>query len=119
MLKKLLAAAVFVWLLLPTLTFAAAPPATGTNWLLQITTQVDALTTTHGDALVGMGVIELNFVAMMGLIAMVARWNLAHYGYRLPAGEFHDWRSNCFPPQSFSLLRNAALLFHTVPRHYS
>jgi type IV secretion system protein VirB6 len=84
MLKKLLVVAALACLLLPTLTFAAAPPTTGTNWLLQVTTQVDALTTTHGDALVSMGVIELNFVAMMGLIAMVARWNLAHLviGYR-------------------------------------
>jgi hypothetical protein len=39
---------------------------------------VDNLTTTHGDILMDFGVTELNFVAMMGLIGMVVRWNLAH-----------------------------------------
>lgn len=63
---------------------AAAPPAIGTNWLQQVTNEVDTLTTTRGDALVDMGVTELNFIALMTLIAMVVRWNLAHMviGYR-------------------------------------
>jgi type IV secretion system protein VirB6 len=76
MLKKLL---LFMLLLAaPTVTFAAAPPATGTDWLQQVTIQVDTLTTTHGDALVDMGVTELNFIALMAMITMVVRWNLAH-----------------------------------------
>jgi hypothetical protein len=68
----------------PAVSYAAAPPATGTNWLQQVTSEVDTLTTTHGDALVDMGVTELNFIALMSLIAMVVRWNLAHMviGYR-------------------------------------
>jgi type IV secretion system protein VirB6 len=82
--KRIFLIAVLTCLLLPTLSLAAAPPATGTNWLQSVTSQVDALTTTHGDALVDMGVTELNFIALMALIAMVVRWNLAHMviGYR-------------------------------------
>jgi hypothetical protein len=59
---------------LPAVTFAAAPPATGTDWLQQVTTEVDTLTTTHGDALVDMGVTELNFIALISMIGMVVRW---------------------------------------------
>ena len=77
MLRKI-ALTLFVCALLPAITQAAAPPATGTNWLQQVTSEVDTLTTTHGDALVDMGVTELNFIALMSLIAMVVRWNLAH-----------------------------------------
>jgi len=84
MFRKLSIFALLVCLLLPVAARAAAPPATGTNWLQQVTTQVDNLTTTHGDALVDMGATELNFIALMSLIAMVIRWNLAHMviGYR-------------------------------------
>src|SRR5690349_11124567 len=60
--KRIFLIAVLTCLLLPTLSLAAAPPATGTNWLQSVTSQVDALTTTHGDALVDMGVTELNFI---------------------------------------------------------
>jgi type IV secretion system protein VirB6 len=84
MVKKLLLLAVLVCVLAPGIGLAAAPPATGTNWLSQVTNQVDTLTTTHGDALVDMGVTELNFIALVSMIAMVVRWNLAHMviGYR-------------------------------------
>lgn len=76
--RKIFLLTLLVCLLLPVTTYAAAAPATGTNWLQQVTTEVDTLTTTHGDALVDMGVTELNFIALMSLIAMVVRWNLAH-----------------------------------------
>lgn len=78
MFRKILLLTLLVCLLLPVATYAAAAPATGTNWLQQVTTEVDTLTTTHGDALVDMGVTELNFIALMSLIVMVVRWNLAH-----------------------------------------
>jgi len=78
MFRRISILALFVCLLLPLAAHAAAPPATGTNWLQQVTTQVDNLTTTRGDALVDMGATELNFIALMSLIAMVVRWNLAH-----------------------------------------
>lgn len=78
MFRKIFLLTLLVCLLLPVAAYAAAAPATGTNWLQQVTTEVDTLTTTHGDALVDMGVTELNFIALMSLIAMVVRWNLAH-----------------------------------------
>lgn len=84
MLKKVALLLLLIGAGMPAATYAAAPPSSGTNWLQQVTTQVDTLTTTHGDALVNMGVTELNFIALMSLIAMVVRWNLAHMviGYR-------------------------------------
>lgn len=77
MIRKI-ALTLFVCALVPAITQAAAPPAAGTDWLQQVTSEVDTLTTTHGDALVDIGVTELNFIALMSLIAMVVRWNLAH-----------------------------------------
>lgn len=77
MLKRIALLLFLIGAATPAVTYAALP-STGTNWLQQVTTQVDALTTTHGDALVNMGVTELNFIALMSLIAMVVRWNLAH-----------------------------------------
>ncbi len=50
MTKRIFLVCVLMSLLLPTLSLAAAPPATGTNWLLSVTSQVDTLTTTHGDS---------------------------------------------------------------------
>ena len=75
MIKKLFLLVLLTCILLPTASFAASA---GIDWLGQVTTAVDTLTTTHGDVLMDFAVTELNFVAMMGLIAMVVRWNLAH-----------------------------------------
>ena len=84
MFKRLVLLITLAGMITPAVSYAAAPPATGTNWLQQVTSEVDTLTTTHGDALVDMGVTELNFIALISLIAMVIRWNLAHMviGYR-------------------------------------
>jgi hypothetical protein len=84
MFKRLVLLITLAGMITPAVSYGAAPPATGTNWLQQVTSEVDTLTTTHGDALVDMGVTELNFIALMSLIAMVIRWNLAHMviGYR-------------------------------------
>jgi hypothetical protein len=114
--RKITILTLIVCALLPPITYAAAPPATGTNWLQQVTTEVDTLTTTHGDALVDMGVTELNFIALMSLIAMVVRWNLAHMviGY---ASEFHPRRSFRFLFQTVRVLVNAPLLLQSVPRN--
>lgn len=75
MTKRLLLLALLALVLVPTASFAASP---GINWLGQVTSAVDNLTTTKGDILMDLGVTELNFVALMGLIAMVVRWNLGH-----------------------------------------
>lgn len=102
MTRRILLISVLMCALIPTVSLAAAPPATGTNWLQSITSEVDTLTTTHGDALVDMGVTELNFIALMALIAMVVRWNLAHMviGYRpvnFTVGDLFVFFSNCLP----------------------
>ena len=73
--KKILLLSLVVCTLVPRAGLAASP---GIDWLGQVTTAVDNLTTTHGDVLMDFAVAELNFVAIMGLIAMVVRWNLAH-----------------------------------------
>ena len=39
---------------------------------------MSALTTAHADQLVSFGVIELNFIAILALVGVVARWQLAH-----------------------------------------
>ena len=75
MTKRFLILALLLALLLPGSSFAASP---GINWLGQVTAAVDNLTTTKGDILMDLGVTELNFVALIGLVAMVVRWNLAH-----------------------------------------
>src|ERR1700761_3120266 len=73
--KRFLIAALIAMTLIPSPSFAASP---GINWLGQVTSAVDNLTTTKGDILMDLGVTELNFVALMGLIAMVVRWNIGH-----------------------------------------
>lgn len=79
--KRVFVLTLLLCLLLPAVSLAASP---GIDWLGQVTAAVDNLTTTHGDILMDFAVTELNFIAMMGLIAMVVRWNLAHMviGYR-------------------------------------
>lgn len=86
MFRKIFLLTLLVCLLLPVATYAAAAPATGTNWLQQVTTEVDTLTTTHGDALVDMGVTELNFIAPDEPNCDGRPVEPGPYGYRLQAG---------------------------------
>ena len=72
---RFLILALFTLVLVPSASFAASP---GIDWLGQVTSAVDNLTTTKGDILMDLGVTELNFVALIGLVAMVVRWNLGH-----------------------------------------
>jgi type IV secretion system protein VirB6 len=54
------------------------PLGAGIDWLSQITAQVDALLTNHGDQLVSIGTTELAFFALCTLVGIVVRWQMAH-----------------------------------------
>ena len=48
------------------------------DWLQEVTDQITALMNNQSDALVDLGVIELNFIAIITLIGIVVRWQLSH-----------------------------------------
>ena len=61
--------------------FAATGPGplgAGVDWLSQITGQIDALVTNHGDQLVSIGTTELAFFALCTLVGIAVRWQTAH-----------------------------------------
>jgi len=67
--------------LLPVHGFGATGPSPltpGIDWLSQITDQVDALVTNHGDQLVDIGTTELSFLAILTLVGIVVRWQISH-----------------------------------------
>jgi hypothetical protein len=77
--KKNLFFRLLLILLLPaTGTAAGAPPGTGVDWLSQVTDQVNALITAHGEELVSIGNMELAFFALLTLIGIIVRWQISH-----------------------------------------
>ena len=54
------------------------PTAAAVDWLSQVTDQINALVTVHGDELVHVGQIELAFFGLITLVSMVVRWQTAH-----------------------------------------
>src|SRR5215472_14494600 len=79
--KQTLLLLVLAIALLPIRGFGATGPSPvtpGIDWLSQITDQVDALVTNHGDQLVDVGTTELTFFAIFTLVGIVVRWQISH-----------------------------------------
>ncbi|GAC1699910.1 MAG: hypothetical protein NVS9B4_00260 [Candidatus Acidiferrum sp.] len=52
--------------------------APGVNWLEDITGEITKLTTAFGGQLVDIANVELTFVAIIGLVTLVSKWQLDH-----------------------------------------